>query len=200
MNSSAATTEMKIRRFSAGQLRVHVGVARRRRRRPRFEKSSSKRPKKYWAVFTSAITARITDRCAFTWGVTRWSGLWKPDTAVEVVRDRGDEQHDHETGEQPLEHELDERQLEDVEADVLVELRILDAEVDAVREEDPLLATAPTRRSRRSARRRWRPRRGSGPGSGRSPAGSGRSSRPRASSDPAAGDAARGGPRCSRFA
>jgi len=62
----------------------------------------------------------------------------EPDPAVEVVRDRGDEQHDHEPGEEPLEHELDERELEDVEADVLVELRILDAEVDAVREEDPL--------------------------------------------------------------
>ena len=48
----------------------------------------------------------------------------EPDAAVEVVRDRGDEQHDDETGEEPVDHELDERQLEDVEADVLVELRV----------------------------------------------------------------------------
>ena len=53
----------------------------------------------------------------------------EPDPAVEVVRDRGDDEHDHEPGEQPLGDELQERQLEDVEADVLVELRVLRAEV-----------------------------------------------------------------------
>ena len=37
-------------------------------------------------------------------------------------------QHDHQAGEEPLGDELEERQLEDVEADVLVELRVLDAE------------------------------------------------------------------------
>ena len=72
------------------------------------------------------MTARITERWALTCGVTRWNGLWKPDAAVEVVRDRGHEQHDDEAGEQPVDDEAQERQLEDVEADVLVELRVLD--------------------------------------------------------------------------
>ena len=61
------------------------------------------------------------------------------DPAVEVVLDGGDDEHDHEPGEEPLEDELDERQLEDVEADVLVELRVLHAEVGGVGEEHPLL-------------------------------------------------------------
>ena len=84
------------------------------------------------------MTATITERCALTCGVTRLQRALEADAAVEVVRDRGDEQHDDEPGEEPVDHELDERQVEDVEADVLVELRVLDAELDAVREQDPL--------------------------------------------------------------
>ncbi len=63
----------------------------------------------------------------------------EPDAAVEVVGDGRDEQHDHEAGEQPVDDEPDERQLEDVEADVLAELRVGLVEVDPVREQDPLL-------------------------------------------------------------
>ena len=61
------------------------------------------------------------------------------DAAVEVVRDGRHEQDDDEAGEEPVGDEAQERQLEDVEADVLVELRVLDPEVDPVREEHPLL-------------------------------------------------------------
>ena len=61
-----------------------------------------------------------------------------PDPAVEVVGDGRDEQDDDEGGERPLEDEAQERQREDVEADVGAELRVaLAAEGDAVAEQDP---------------------------------------------------------------
>ena len=66
-------------------------------------------------------------------------GALEADPTVEVVLDRGDDQHDHEPGEQPLGDELEERELEDVEADVLVELGIDLVEALVVGEEDPLL-------------------------------------------------------------
>ena len=71
----------------------------------------------------------------------------QPDAAVEVVGHRGDDQDDQErrrTASSTM--NCEERQLEDVEADVLVELRVLDAEVDAVGEQDPAAATATRRR------------------------------------------------------
>ena len=60
-----------------------------------------------------------------------------PDAAVEVVEHRGDDQHDEERRERPSHRELEERQPEHVEPDVLAELRILLAEVDRVPEQDP---------------------------------------------------------------
>ncbi len=66
-----------------------------------------------------------------------------PDPAVEVVSHGHHQEHDDEGREGPLEQELEERELEDVEAHVGVELWILDPEVDAVPEQDPLV---PTRR------------------------------------------------------
>ena len=52
----------------------------------------------------------------------------EPDATVEVVGDRGDDEDDHERREEPVDHERQERQAEHVEADVLAELGILDAE------------------------------------------------------------------------
>ena len=46
------------------------------------------------------------------------------DPAVEHVGEQGDDQHQHHGDEQPVEHEREERQLEDVEADVGAELGI----------------------------------------------------------------------------
>ena len=66
------------------------------------------------------------------------SGL-DPDAAVHVMGDRGDDRHDDERPEHPADQELYERQLEDIEADVLVELRVFDAEVHAVEEQHGLL-------------------------------------------------------------
>jgi hypothetical protein len=55
------------------------------------------------------------------------------------VRHRGDDEHDHEAGEQPFADEFQERQPEHVEPDVLVELRVDPVEALVVGEEDPLL-------------------------------------------------------------
>ncbi len=120
-----------------GELRVHVGVP-----------GAVDRPavREVQLVATEVVLGRLDQRhhgddhreVRLHLGRHALQRALEPDPAVEVVRDRGDQQHDHEPGEEPLEHELDERELEDVEADVLVELRILDAEVDAVREKDPL--------------------------------------------------------------
>ena len=64
------------------------------------------------------------------------------DPAVEVVEDRRhDERHDQD-GQRPVDDEVQEGQLEDVEADVLAELRVLDPEIAAVAEEDPVLPFA----------------------------------------------------------
>jgi hypothetical protein len=59
------------------------------------------------------------------------------DATVEIVEHRGDDQHDEKRRERPARDELEEREPEHVEADVLVELRILHAEVARVGEEDP---------------------------------------------------------------
>ena len=55
------------------------------------------------------------------------------DAAVEVVRQRGDDEDDDQAREEPVEDEREERQPEHVEADVHVELRVLDPEVLRVR-------------------------------------------------------------------
>ena len=65
-----------------------------------------------------------------------------PYAAVQVVGDGGDDQDDDDRGEQPIHHELQERQLEHEEPDVLVELRVLDPEVDGVTEQDPAVPAA----------------------------------------------------------
>ena len=62
----------------------------------------------------------------------------QPDAAVQVVEHRGDDQHDEQRREDPARRELQERQPEHVERDVLVELRILDPERRGVREQDPV--------------------------------------------------------------
>ena len=65
-----------------------------------------------------------------------------PDGAVEVVPDGGeDERHQH-GGERPADQEVEERQAEDVEADVAAELRVGEAEVGGVDEEQPRLPLA----------------------------------------------------------
>ena len=69
------------------------------------------------------------------------------DPAVQVVRHRGDDEDDDEGREQPVDDERQEGQAEDVEADVLAELRVLHSEADRVVEEQPLLPLA----GRRSA-------------------------------------------------
>ena len=60
------------------------------------------------------------------------------DAAVEVVEHRGDDQDHEQRRERPSRDELEERQLEHVEADVAVELRVLDPELRRMREEDPV--------------------------------------------------------------
>ena len=62
-----------------------------------------------------------------------------PDAAVHIVGDGGDNRHDDEGSEYPADQELDERQTEDVKADVSAELRVFHAEVHAVEEQDGLL-------------------------------------------------------------
>ena len=70
------------------------------------------------------------------------------DPAVEVVEDDGDDERDDQDGQRPVDDEVHERELEDVEADVLVELRILDPEVAAMAKEDPVLPFADRARGR----------------------------------------------------
>ena len=65
-----------------------------------------------------------------------------PDPTVEVVGDGGDDQDDDRRGKQPVDEELQERQLEHVETDVPVELRVLGAEGHVVGEQDPLVPVA----------------------------------------------------------
>ena len=62
-----------------------------------------------------------------------------PDPAVEVVGHGRDDGDDDDAGERPVDHERQERQPEHVEAHVLAELRVDDAEVLGVGEEDPAL-------------------------------------------------------------
>ena len=67
------------------------------------------------------------------------AGRLQTDPTVEVVRHGGDDQDDHERREQPADQEAQERQLEDVETDVLVEQGVTLVEVDAVGEEQPIV-------------------------------------------------------------
>src|SRR5918998_425971 len=60
-----------------------------------------------------------------------------PDPPVEVVGDRRDDEDDQQRREQPVDDERQERQLEDVEADVAPELGVALPEVAAVGEQDP---------------------------------------------------------------
>jgi hypothetical protein len=55
------------------------------------------------------------------------------------VRCRSQQQHHDQGGEQPVEHERQERQLEDVETDVGVELCVGDAELTCIAEQQPVL-------------------------------------------------------------
>ena len=66
-------------------------------------------------------------------------GALEVDAAVEVVGDGGDDEHHDQRFEGPAEQELDERQLEDVEADVLVVLGVGGPEGDVVAEQIPVV-------------------------------------------------------------
>ena len=87
------------------------------------------------------------------------------DPAVEVVEDHRDGQRHDQDGQRPVDDEDQEGELEDVEADVLVELGVGDVEEAAVAEQDPVVPLArpfPTPRSvpaRRRGRRRCARRR-----------------------------------------
>ena len=70
------------------------------------------------------------------------------DPAVEVMEDDGDDERDDQDRQRPVDDEVHERELEDVEADVLVELGVLNPEVAAVAEEDPVLPLADRARRR----------------------------------------------------
>ena len=60
------------------------------------------------------------------------------DTAIQVVRDDREDEDDDEGGERPIDHIGQERQLEEIEADVGAELRVGDPEVLTVDEQQPL--------------------------------------------------------------
>jgi hypothetical protein len=66
-------------------------------------------------------------------------GTLDPDATVEVVGHGGDQQHDDEGGEGPVEDEAQEGHGEDVEADVGAELGVGGAEIDPVAEQHPLV-------------------------------------------------------------
>ena len=78
-------------------------------------------------------------------------GRREHDAAVEDVGEQGHHEHEDHGDEQPVEHEAEERQLEHVEPDVGVELRIVAAEGLAVAEQQPGL---PLRRRRQGDHQR----------------------------------------------
>ena len=80
------------------------------------------------------------------WSHPLKTGL-KPYAAVEVMEDRGDGKHNEQHDEEPVNHELVERQFKNVEADVVVKLSIFDAPRHAVLEQNPFL---PLRRRAKS--------------------------------------------------
>ena len=79
------------------------------------------------------------------------------DAAVEHVGGDHQQRDEHQRGEQPVEHERDERQAEHVEADVVAELRIVDAERLLLRNSSQS-CQCPTAGARTAGRRRWRRR------------------------------------------
>jgi hypothetical protein len=66
------------------------------------------------------------------------AGGLQAEAAVAVVTGEGHEGHHDEGAEEPVDHEGDERQLEDVEADIAAELGIGNTEVHPVSEQDPV--------------------------------------------------------------
>ena len=66
---------------------------------------------------------------------------WSPqtDAAVHVVRRRGQQRGDHDRPDKPVRYEGQERELEDVEPDVVTELGIIGAEADPVTEQQPVV-------------------------------------------------------------
>ena len=66
-------------------------------------------------------------------------GGLEPYPAVQVVGDGGHDQHHDDGEEHPVQQPLDERELEDVEADVLVELGVGGLKVDVVAEQIPVV-------------------------------------------------------------
>jgi hypothetical protein len=67
--------------------------------------------------------------------------------AVEVVGDGGDDEGHDERAEEPVHEEGEERQFEDVEADIPVEERVLQPERARVPEEDPVVPAGHGRQS-----------------------------------------------------
>ena len=60
-------------------------------------------------------------------------------SAVEIVGDSRNDEDNYKGSEEPIDEELDEWKLEDVEPDVDVELRVFDSEIFPVSEENPIL-------------------------------------------------------------
>ena len=96
------------------------------------------------------------------------------DAAVEDVGGDREQQHHDQRGEQPVDHERHERQLEDVEADVGTELGVGDAELAGRCGTAATPATAPRPAARAGGRRRRRCRSGRAAGDGRTPRGTAR--------------------------
>ena len=84
----------------------------------------------------------MTDRWALTAGRTRGREPCMPDPAVQVVAERGDQQHHHQGHQGPVDEELLEGQREDEVGDVPVELRVGGVEGRAVPEEEPVVPLA----------------------------------------------------------
>ena len=78
--------------------------------------------------------------------VDPWGGALEPEPAVEVVADARDDQDHQERHKGPVDEEGQERQLEHVETDRLVELRICHSEGLAAAEQEPVLPLVARRR------------------------------------------------------
>ena len=99
---------------------------------PRLENSSSYRSYQYCTALSSTNAADQQGQLQRRLRGDLAPGTGQPDAAEQVLDDRDRDEADRDDHEQPAEHQLDHRQGEDVEADVVAELRIGRAEVAAV--------------------------------------------------------------------
>ena len=164
--SAAVSSAMSAEQHDGGQLRVDHGVVRAGERATVgvgelvARAPSSRRP-------SARPGPRAARRGAPSWRgapSARGGATHRCHPTARGWRARGGDEADGD--EQPVEHERDERQLEHVEADVVAELRVGDAERLAVAEHQPVLPAADRRARRRasantpatpkrSRRRRW---------------------------------------------